>query len=215
MLDVVSKKSKIGKVLDDLEWSNEKVAARLDVASQTVSKWRNLKQDGTTHHKISYENLSELIYMIKDEAHMVIDPSDLIENPEFHNNTLKVIGSLDSKTSNINLYARHKNINVDTKYPPDVSSVEWIYNEDKTYYYIFDSMEYNPNLKIIQNCDVIFHFKKGKYMVGLDVQIGFDNQLKFTNRGVLRFAKNPSEIIKTSDLKCFHIITDIKIKNKR
>tara|TARA_Y100000592_G_C5464710_1_gene316053 strand:- start:1187 stop:1819 length:633 start_codon:yes stop_codon:yes gene_type:complete len=210
MLDVVSKRSKIGKILDTLDVTNDDVAAACEVAPQTVSKWRNLDKNGKTHHTISYENLMRLIHFLQKKSDLSYDPVDLLEAPEHYVNTLKVIGTLQ-KNSHVKLFPRDRSVDVDNKFPPDRSAIEYKVNEDKIYYIVFDEMEYPPNSKVVHNCDVVFHFKKGQYIVGQDVQIGFDNQIKF----VRRFTGGKDQTIKAKDVKCFYIITDIKIKNSR
>ena len=138
------------------------------------------------------------------------DPIDLVEDDEHYTNSLKVIGTLNPKNSKIQLFARDRSINTDNKFPPDRSAVEYQVNEDKINYIVYDDMEYKPQSKLIHNCDAVFHFKKGHYLVGYDCAIGFNNQIKFT-----KYGNHKEHTIKVSDLKCFHIITDIKIKNTR
>ena len=214
MLDVVSKRSKIGKILDNLNLNvdsvNNDVASFCGVAPQTVSKWRNLDKDGNPHHKISYENLMRLKDYLKKHTDINYDPIDLVEDDEHYTNSLKVIGTLNPKNSKIQLFARDRSINTDNKFPPDRSAVEYQVNEDKINYIVYDDMEYKPQSKLIHNCDAVFHFKKGHYLVGYDCAIGFNNQIKFT-----KYGNHKEHTIKVSDLKCFHIITDIKIKNTR
>ena len=86
MLDVVSKRSKIGKILDGLDLNvdsvNNDVATHCKVAPQTVSKWRNLDKDGNPHHKISYENLMRLKDYLKKHTDINYDPIDLVEDDE-------------------------------------------------------------------------------------------------------------------------------------
>lgn len=214
MLDVVSKRSKIGKILDNLNLNvdsvNNDVASFCGVAPQTVSKWRNLDKDGNPHHKISYENSLRIREYLKKHTGINYDLYDLVEADEHYSNSLKVIGTLNEKNSTVKLFARDRSVNTDNKFPPDRSAIEYQVNEDKINYIVFDEMEYKPQSKLVHNCDAVFHFKKGQYIVGYNCAIGFDNQIKFN-----KYGNHKEHRIKVSDLKCFHIITDIKIKNTR
>tara|TARA_R100000152_G_C6742811_1_gene166559 strand:- start:11 stop:637 length:627 start_codon:yes stop_codon:yes gene_type:complete len=206
MLNVVSKKSLIGKTLDEYGISRQAVSLACGgVAMETISKWCNLDEHGKPRQNISQEHLLQLVHLIKTEANINIDPSDLLEEPDYYINKLRVVGEM-TENQNIKIFHRHKKVSVDSKYPPDRSAIEYYANPDKVYYFIFDSIEYDPNTKNFHNIDAIIHLKKGEYVFARNVEIGFDDEVRFTN--YLR------EMYKTkiNKIKSYHPITDIKIK---
>ena len=212
MLNVVSKKSLIGKTLDEYGISRQAVSLACGgVAMETISKWCNLDEHGKPRQNISQEHLLQLVNLIKTEANISIDPSDLLEEPDYYINKLRVVGEMND-AHKIKILHRHKKVSVDSKYPPDRSAIEFYDNPDKVYYFIFDSIEYNPNTKNFHNIDAILHLKNGEYVYARDVQIGFDDEVRYTD--VVHSKGSKKSVFKTtlSKIKWYHPITDIKIK---
>ena len=212
MLDVVSRKSKIGKILDELEWTNGMVAEDLDVATGTVSYWRNLKDDGTPRQPISSAHLEELVRVIKKKANLIIDPSDLAEDPEYYTNTIKVVATMTDNFK-IKNFSRQKKVKVDTKFPPDTAAIEMVRNSNKTYYYIFEEVDREPNKSLIHNSDAVLYDGNGILAVARDIQI-FGDQLKYLNTALTYSRKIDAVKPKTipiNKVKYFNLITCVKI----
>ena len=151
----------------------------------------------------------QLVTLLKQEANVSIDPTDLLETPDYYVNQLRVVGSFNS-AGKIQIYPRHKKVKVDTKYPPDRSAFEFQVNPDKVYFFVFDSIEFKPESRQLHNMNAFLKLKNGDYVFAQDIEIGFDNAIRFSNLA-LNLQK---ELFNMSleDIECYHPITDLKVK---
>lgn len=210
MLSVVGKKSLIGKALEEHDVSRQAVSEACGgVAFETISKWCNLDEKGKPRQNISQEHLMQLVTLIKQEANVSIDPTDLLETPDYYVNQLRVVGSFDVK-GKIQIYPRHKKIKVDTKFPPDRSAFEFQVNSDKVYFFVFDSIEFKPETRNLHNIDAFLKLKDGTYVFAQDIELGFDNAIRFTNMALSR--QKDLFNMSLDDIECYHPITDLKVK---
>ena len=210
MLNTVSKKSLIGKTLEEYDIARQSVSLACGgVAMETISKWCNLDSNGKPRQNISQEHLLQLVNLIKKETNVSIDPSDLLEEPDYYINQLRVVGSVNDKK--VIIYHRHKKVKVDSKYPPDRSAIEIEANKDKFYYFIFDSIEYPPESKQLHNIDALFQLMDDTYIIAQNVEIGFDGAVRYSSP-LLAPAQIELFNLNLDEIKCYHPITDIKIK---
>lgn len=213
MLDVVGRKSKLGKALDDYKISRQKVSVACGgVAMETISRWCNLDNAGKPRQQINQEHLTQLTQLINYEANVQVDPTDLLEEPDYYINNLRVVGSLSDK-GKIKTYSKQKTIQVNTKYPPDTASIEMVRNSNKTYYFIFEEINRDPNKSLIHNSDAVLYDEDGIFAIARDVQI-YGDELRYFNMAQLNYETITDKLtqsIPINKIKYFHIITDLKI----
>ncbi len=207
--EVTKRRSKLGRIIDETDYSQIQIAKYLSVEQETVSKWCTLNSKGQPKQTISTSNLQNIIGFLKEKCGLVVDPTDLLEEPDYYINNLTIIGELKANAIDLIPYSKQKQETFQTKYPPDCYSIVFKRNINKYYYFVFEDIERNPESSIIHGADALLKLKNGKIILGLDMEI-FGNQFRYKT---LSNSNNKKALksVKKVQVEYFSLMTDVNI----
>jgi len=207
--EIARRRSKLGKMIDDTDYSQAKIAKFINVEQETISRWATLNNRGLPKQSITTGHLQKLVMFFKEKCNMIIDPSDLLEEPDYYINKVTIVGEVKQNAVDVIPFSKQKQETFETKYAPDCYAIVFKRNVNKSYYFVFEDVERNPLSSTIHGADVLLKLKNGKLLLGMDMEIYGE---KFRYNSLIDTGNKKSiHTLPKNKVEYFSLMTDVNI----